>query len=1098
MRVPKTLVVGALILFLTTAAAFAQATADLAGRVTDQSGAVLPGVTVTVLQTDTGFTRTVVTDGTGSYLMPNLPTGPYRLEVSLQGFRTYVQTGIVLQVGATPTINAALGVGNLEETVAVEAAAPLVDVRSAGISEVVEQERILELPLQGRNVTDLIVLAGAAVTVATPGAKNMPGSVGIGVAGGLQTSVAFLLDGAMHNNPYDNYNMPLPFPDALQEFSVATSGLSAQSGTHAGGSVNAVTKSGTNNYHGNVFEFLRDKRFNAKSVFAPLGPDGKRVDDGLVRHQFGGTLGGPIVNDKLFFFGGYQGTRLRVTPADAITKVPTAAMLAGDFSAFAGPECNRGRQVALRAPFVNNRINPALYSPAALAIAKYLPTTTDPCGDVRFSAPQNSDLGQIVSRVDYQQRVDHSLFGRYMYTWDDKASGWPASGTVLTTRTEDSAQEHAAHSLTLGDTLVFGASTVNSFRASWNRSSAGYHLEPFFGPETVGIKNFYNYVPGIMSIAVNGAFATASGGSVLGQFDTDAYQIGDDFTLVRGAHQMAVGTNLAFWKSDSLDGQRGGGVFTFNGSVTGVGLSDFLTGRLSALGQARPGQLPIEQWLVASYVQDTWRASDRITLNAGARWEPFLGQNVTNGAVYNFNVDNYRKGIKTRAYLNAPAGLIYPGDDGFPSGKTGLRKQWGNVSPRIGLAWDATGDGRTAVRSSYSLSYDFMQAAYLWYSATSSPFSNRVQYSFPGGGLDDPWRDWPGALPHPVPAVATRDAYYPDFGVYGSVDPDINSSRVQSWNVVVERQIGSVWQASVGYLGSYSDRLWGQVQLNPGVFLGLGPCTLNGVSYPTCTTDANLDQRRALVMENPKATPPLGAIDRHDDVGTQRYRALKLSFQRRATRLRLTGNYTWSQCTGSAVTATFNMLGSGFLKPDDPAFDDGHCVQDRTHLANGTVSIETPQFSNAALRLVASDWRVSGILSVRSGSWLTVTTARDVAATGIANQRPNQLLANPYGDKTLDNYLNPVAFAYPAPGTLGTHRRASIESPGFWSADIALSRLASLGAQRTVEVRLEVFNLLNHFNWGLPVVNFDSGTFGRIQSAGGDPRVLQFGIKYGF
>ena len=296
---------GALILLLSAAVAFAQATADLAGRVTDESGAVLPGVTVTATQTDTGFTRSVVTDGTGAYLMPNLPTGPYRLEVSLQGFRTYVQTGIVLQVGATPTINAALGVGNLEETVAVEAAAPLVDVRSAGISEVVEQERILELPLQGRNVTDLIVLAGAAVTVATPGPKNMPGSVGIGVAGGLQTSVAFLLDGAMHNNPYDNYNMPLPFPDALQEFSVATSGLSASSGTHAGGSVNAVTKSGTNNYHGNVFEFLRDKRFNAKSPFAPVGPNGKRADDGLVRHQFGGTLGGPIVNDKLFFFGGY-------------------------------------------------------------------------------------------------------------------------------------------------------------------------------------------------------------------------------------------------------------------------------------------------------------------------------------------------------------------------------------------------------------------------------------------------------------------------------------------------------------------------------------------------------------------------------------------------------------------------------------------------------------------------------------------------------------------------------------------------------------------------------------------------------------------------
>src|SRR5687768_3210754 len=217
--------VGALILLLTSATAWAQ-TAEVSGRVTDESGAVLPGVTVTVTQTDTGFTRTVVTDGTGTYVMPNLPTGPYRLEVSLQGFRTYEQTGIVLQVAATPTINAVLTVGSLEETVSVEAATPLVDVRSTGISEVVDQARILELPLQGRQVTDLIVLAGAAVQGA-PNNKSQPGSVLTGVAGSLPFGVAYLLDGAAHNNPYDNLNMPLPFPDALQEFRVATSGLSA-------------------------------------------------------------------------------------------------------------------------------------------------------------------------------------------------------------------------------------------------------------------------------------------------------------------------------------------------------------------------------------------------------------------------------------------------------------------------------------------------------------------------------------------------------------------------------------------------------------------------------------------------------------------------------------------------------------------------------------------------------------------------------------------------------------------------------------------------------------------------------------------------------
>ena len=387
MRMLRRSLFGAAAFILSTAVAFAQATAELNGRVTDESGAVLPGVTVTATQTDTGFTRSVVTDGNGTYVMPNLPTGPYRLEVMLQGFRTYVQTGIVLQVAATPTINAVLAVGSLEETVSVEAAAPLVDVRSAGISEVVEQERILELPLQGRNVTDLIVLAGAAVQSATNTGKSMPGSTFTAVAGGQPFGVAYLLDGAAHNNPYDNANMPLPFPDALQEFRVATSGLSADNGMHAGGSVNAVTKSGTNAFHGALFEFVRDKRLNATSVFAPQGPDGKKVNDGLKRHQLGGTLGGPIVTDKAFFFGAYQGTFVRTTPADTLTKTLTADMLAGDFTAFTSPACNSGRQVALRAPFVNNRVSPALYSPAAMNISKRLSISTDPCGDIRYLRP---------------------------------------------------------------------------------------------------------------------------------------------------------------------------------------------------------------------------------------------------------------------------------------------------------------------------------------------------------------------------------------------------------------------------------------------------------------------------------------------------------------------------------------------------------------------------------------------------------------------------------------------------------------------------------------------------------------------------------------
>ncbi|PYR24005.1 MAG: TonB-dependent receptor, partial [Acidobacteria bacterium] len=309
-------------------------TAQLSGRVTDESGAVIPGVTITATQTDTGLTRSVTTDANGMYVLPNLSTGPYRLEAVLQGFRTFAQTGIVLQVAAAPVINVVLAIGSLQETVSVEAAAPLVDLQSAGIGDVIENKRIVELPLQGRQVTDLIVLAGAAVQTGVVGSRNFPGGVTISVAGGLPIGVGYLLDGATHNSPQSNVNLPMPFPDALQEFRVATSGLSAQNGMHAAASVNAVTKAGTNNFHGNAFEFLRDRRLNATSPFASIGPDGRREDDGLMRNQFGGTLGGPVARDKLFFFGGYQGTALRFRPANRIAWVPTAQMLGGDFTTF--------------------------------------------------------------------------------------------------------------------------------------------------------------------------------------------------------------------------------------------------------------------------------------------------------------------------------------------------------------------------------------------------------------------------------------------------------------------------------------------------------------------------------------------------------------------------------------------------------------------------------------------------------------------------------------------------------------------------------------------------------------------------------------------
>jgi hypothetical protein len=449
---------------------------------------------------------------------------------------------------------------------------------------------------------------------------------------------------------------------------------------------------------------------------------------------------------------------------------------------------------------------------------------------------------------------------------------------------------------------------------------------------------------------------------------------------------------------------------------------------------------------------------------------------------------------------------LYPGDQGFPAGQTGLNRQWTNFSPRVGVAWDVSGDGRTALRASYALTYDFMTTDYHQINSSAPPFGNRSLISDPPGRMDDPYAHL-GGDPHPI--ETNRDTAYPPFGAFGTMNPDINSPRVQNWNVTLERQIGSDWGVSVSYLGSYTDRLWAQTAINPGIFMGLGPCTIQGVRYNVCSTNANLNQRRVLFQENPAEGRLIGALDLNDDIGWQEYRGLKLSLQRRSlSGVSLNGNYTWSRCIGTDTPNTFSQISSGYTNPDDPEFDKGYCDQDRTHLATITLGAETPEFSGAAMRALASGWRASGIVSIRSGRRLNIISGLDRAFTGVRNQRPTQVSDDVYASpRTLTNYFNRAALAQPATGTYGSLKRNAVTGPNYWSVDLAISRTVGVPGMQALELRLETFNLFNTFNWGDPgsnenaggaTANFNSGTFGRITTQAGDPRIIQLGIRYAF
>src|SRR5438093_4410573 len=513
------LLVGLLGSAMTCASLRAQATAQISGAVRDQSGAVLPGVEVTATQTDTGIVRTAVTNETGSYVLPNLAVGPFRLEAALPGFRTFVQTGIVLQVNSNPVINPVLEVGQVSEQIEVQANAAQVETRATGVGSVIENTRVLELPLNGRQMTDLITASGVAVQTGVASSRAMQGGAAISVAGGQINGIQYLLDGAMHNNPYDGLNLPLPFPDAMQEFKVETGALMAQNGMHSGAAVNGVTKSGTNDFHGDLFEFVRNYKFNGRNFFAL-----KR--DSLKRNQFGGTVGGPVIKSKLFFFAAYQGTTTRSDPGDNISFVPTAAALAGDFTALSLPVCNAGRAVTLRAPFVNNRIDPSQFSKAALALAAKLPKAQDDCGRIAYGVATRPTEAQIVGRADFQWTTNHSIFGRYMATTYDTPPPKDFTDNILTTTV--GGRDNFATSVTIGDTYLIGPNIVNSLRAAGNRTNIHrVHSDSFFDVCSLGVQIYCGYLPKYTIMTVTGGFSLGGGTENEFRARTNSFQVGD-------------------------------------------------------------------------------------------------------------------------------------------------------------------------------------------------------------------------------------------------------------------------------------------------------------------------------------------------------------------------------------------------------------------------------------------------------------------------------------------------------------------------------------------------------------------------------------------
>jgi hypothetical protein len=1085
----KTIVCVAMCLFVWVGSVWAQtvSVAQISGTIKDPSAAVLPGVEIKVTQTETGVSRTTLSDETGSYTLPNLTVGPYRFEASLPGFSTYLQTGIVLQVNSNPVINVVLQVGQVSETLEVQADVAMVETRSTGVGQVIDNQRVVELPLNGRNLTDLILLSGAAVvTGGFNGNRNYP-TQAISVAGGSGGGTAYLLDGADHNDLHNNLNLPLPFPDAMQEFKVETSAVPARYGHHASAAVNAVTKSGSNQIHGDGFWFVRNGIFNARNAFAP-------TRDTLKRNQFGGTIGGPMKQNRLFFFGGYQGTTLRSDPQTSFTFVPTADMLKGDFTAASSPTCNAGKQLTLSATdaagnqlFVNNRVDPSFLNSSMVKLSSYLPISSDPCGRIQYGFPTKPNDTQIVGRVDYQKSEKHQIFTRYLFAHylAPVPDVDPFKNALMLTI---SGQENRAQSFVVGDTYTLRPNLISSFRATANVTQ-NYRLRAdSFSPYDLGI-NLTPLVPKDIDLAVTNAFSLGGGAANKGKWNTVAYQFSEDIDYIRGPHQIAVGVNFVRGIANQYNSQFTNGTFSFNGQLTGLGLSDFLLGRVNTITQAQ-GQRDFERSkYISFYVQDGWRATSRLTVDAGMRWEPFFPMQHDRGWVNHFEKDRFVTGQTSKVFVNAPAGMIFPGDDGYPE-KGMVFANKALFAPRVGFVYDLRGSGKEVIRAGYGIFYDVPPFSYYVRVSSTAPYGGQVTLTNPS--LPNPWQSFTGGNPFPV--VLKPDVMFPENGVYYNQPLHLKNTYVQQWNLSFQKQLGNDWALSLSYLGNKTTHLWFENQANPAVYIP-GNCTVNGRTS-ACSTTGNLDQRRELYLLNPAAGKYYSSIVQTDGGGNANYNGGLVGIQKRFTKkFSVLANYTWSHCINDGDGDQF-LDGVDFQDPHYRRGDRGSCGSDRRHNMNTSGVVSSPTFKSDLLQKIAGGWQMSSIFRIQSGAPLTVTTGRDAALVG-GTQRP-MIVDDPDLDSpTLKRWFNTDAFVANGPGQYGNAGRSIITGHKTVNFDVSLTRRFNISEQQRFEFRAEGFNVLNLNRPGNPNTSLNSSLFGQVTSAL-DPRIMQFALKYVF
>lgn len=1053
---------------------FAQATGQINGIVTDSSGGVLPGVTIEAVSTATGASRSAVSGTDGLYTIPLLPPGLYTVKASLQGFRTSQQDAVRVTVSETARVAFQLEVGQLSETITVSAEATLVETSNATHGIVIDEQKVVDLPLNGRNFTQLGTLIPGVVAPpgglggqtgdATPGGfGNATG--GFNVNGMRNQSNNFLMDGATNNDTFNTGFVLRPPPDAIQEFKILTHAFSAEYGRNAGSVVNVVTKSGSNTMSGAVWEFNRSDALNARNYFAPQN----QPKPELKQNQFGGAFGGPLMRNRLFGFGFYEGYR----NDSGITQnvlVLSEAQRRGDFSGSAAI-----RDPLTGQPFPGNIIPANRISAAAAKLLNdFVPLPNSPGNRYIVSPTVNDTRDQFGVRFDYNMGERHSVLGRYMRSSTERL-------TPKIIAPVDQAAQATLQDGLISHNFVISSRIVNQARFSINRISANPAVTSGLSPRDFGI-NFANTNPlaaGLPSIVVSGFFG--GGNAALGDAQqpfvdrvNHVWQAADDLTWVTGRHSLKFGVDVRREAMRIAFINRPNGDLTFSGGITGNAAADFLLG-LPAQARATTQQAVQEGygWLFAGYAQDEFRVTPQLTLNLGVRYElptPFIDVNDA--------ITGFRTGVQSQTYPNAPAGLVYPGDPGVPRGIVPTDKN--NVAPRVAVAWDPIGDGRTSVRSAFGVFYDALagQGDFFQSGVLSPPFTPLIELNTPT----------PITLADPLAAVAgPPNPFPPALTIIGWGD-DFKSPYAYHFNVGVQRQLMSRLGAEVSYVGSRGHNLPIFMEVNPGVYA------------PGQTA------RGARVM------PAFSLVRPTFPVAKSWYDSLQTSLRMLPARgLNFLASYTLGKTTDHVSGLNIG----GEARPVLPVtqgdqasidraleFEKGPALFDARHRFVVSFGYELPRLeaASAAMRHLAGGWQLNGIYQAQSGFPLTVTQG-SVLDIRYMTSRPDVTCDPNDGPKTTAQWFNTSCFTTLSlaqtgerPGNAG---RNSVRGPGFQRTDLSIFKNFDFVSRHRIQVRIEGFNIFNQARFGQPNGTIGTATFGQITSAE-DGRIIQLGLKYTF